>query len=613
MRKDNIIYRGLRKIYHISPFYKGKKEETYHGLNKEEFLDLLLSYDVISFDIFDTLLTRILYQPDDLFHVMEKKLNDCDFFKKRKEAERYANETLKKDVNLEEIYACYQKLYQTDPKEIKKMEEDLELSFCIPRYDMLDIINTLIKQKKTVIFTSDMYLTKDIIEKMLAKCGYKKYDKLYLSNDINKRKDRKDMWPYLLEEYKNKTIIHVGDNENSDYLYPREFGIDSIKIESSRELFSHLAMSKHIQEFLQKENISNSLYLGLLINKTMFNSPFSNLKINTLSSFGYSFHAPILERYLNFIENESKENSTLLFLAREGYYLQKLYQEHCKIKKIEEKENLYFLASRKAVTTANIEKKEDILSLLENEFNGTVKDFYKQVLEVDYEEKNEKLHLPEEKEKVLKHLDQYQDKILKTVSQEKENYLHYIENTVKNYQKKNLTIIDLGYSGTIQYQLTKLLRKEIKGLYVTNSKNVKRYSKKSELSFLFDIKDCSEYEKIYHYSLILEFFLSAPFGQLLKFEKKGKKVIPVYNEEVLDEKKKKSLDVIYQSVIEYFKDIKKIEEIYPFQPDKELLCRVYVCLVEENLLTREVKDQFDFVDAFCSSGVRNVFKIISRY
>ena len=121
------------------------------------------------------------------------------------------------------------------------------------------------------------------------------------------------------------------------------------------------------------------------------------------------------------------------------------------------------------------------------------------------------------------------------------------------------------------------------------------------------------FEKIYHYSLILEYFLTAPYGQLQRFIETKKGVKPEYNEETLDETKKASLKDIYDSIIEYFKDINRLEKYLQYYPSKRLLCRIYVAMVESGIISTNVKDKFDFTDAYCSDSVRNVFKIISRY
>lgn len=606
----SIFKRALRKIKKI---LKNKKDNSF---TKEKFIKKIKKYDIISFDIFDTLVTRTIYSPDDIFLIIGGNINDLEFIKKRKEAEVKANIKLDHDVNLDEIYEEYKNIYKIDKKEVEKiknLEISLELDFITARCDMLDVLKELKKLNKKVILTSDMYLCKETIIKMLEKCGYTSdlYSEFYLSNDIDKRKDRKDMWPYLKEEYKNLKIVHIGDNILSDYNYPKEYSIDSIKIKSGKELFSESLIYENLKYFVDNKTLSDSIYLGLLINKKVFNSPFSNLKINTLNDFAYSFHAPIL---YEFIENVSniKENS-ILFLAREGYYFQKLYKEYIKLNNIKEKENYYFLASRKATSTSALESDEDIYNLTNQEFVGTIKDYFHQVLEIDFKEKNFDINLPNDHLIVNEYIKKYIKQIKQNIKNEKENYLSYINSTIKDFDKKDIAIVDLGYSGTIQYNLSKLTNKEFIGYYLTNSENVKKYSEKSKLNFLYDIKDSIEYKKIYHYSLILEYFLSAPFGQLQKFTKKGKNVVPVYNDEKLDDNKKASLDAIYNSVLEYMDDIKNISKYIEYKPNKDMIVRMYVLLVESGIISLNVKNKFDFIDSFSASGVRNVFKIISRY
>lgn len=607
--KNSFIYRGLRKLYHI--FLNFKKNE----LTKEKLIRKVKKYDIISFDIFDTLITRTIYLPDDLFNIIGVKIKDKEFAEKRKIAERCANTNLGKDVNLDEIYTEYQKINNITKKEadkIKNLEISLELSLIISRVDMIDVLKKLKKLNKKVILTSDMYLKKETIIKMLDKCNYNGlYEELYLSNDINKRKDRKDIWPYLKELYKNKKIVHIGDNEKSDYIYPKEFKIDTIKIKSSKELLSESLIFENLKYFIDNRNVSDSIYLGLIMNKKIFNSPFSNLKINSLEDFGYVFHAPILYEFIKSID--SIKEDCMLFLAREGYYLQKLYKEYIKLYNKKEKENYYFLASRKATSTALLKSDEDIYRLTDKEFIGTIKDFFKQILDVEYKENNFDITLPNDKEKVNKVIKKYIKQIKENVKEEKENYLTYIKSTIKDFNIKNIAIIDLGYSGTIQYNLSKLTEREYVGYYLTNTENVKHYTNKSKLNFLYDIKVNNEYKKIYYYSLILEYFLSAPYGQLQKFQKNKKGVIPIYNNEILDDLKKQSLDNIYNSILEYMNDIYSISEYILYKLNKDLMCRLYILFIESGIISKKVKDKFDFIDSFNASGVRNVFKIISRY
>ena len=620
--KQGMIYRTLRKGYHVCvPKSVQEKIELERRIrrgelpfSKDEFIAYLSTYDVISFDIFDTLITRLIYRPDDVFRIMAKKLDDSQFLEKRKQAEQVANEKLKKDVNLDEIYHQFRflnKLTEKQVQAIQKLETDLEVELCVPRKDMLDVINELNRQGKHVIFTSDMYLKESTIVKMLEKCGYRNYNKLYLSNSINKRKDRKDMWPFLKKQYVRKKIIHIGDNLNSDFVFPNQFHIRAIKISSSRELFEQSSLYLKSKSFIH--DLSDSLLLGLLVNKTIFNSPFQT-NISSLEDFAYVFHAPVLNEYLHFIcEHTNNKKDKILFLAREGYYLQKLYEDYTKINLIKPCSNVYFLTSRKASSTANIHQEKDVYSLLDNEFTGTIRQFFENILEVEYKEDDFSILLPQDKDKVKKEVKRYMPQILKVTQSWKEAYLKYVENIISDYKSANLVIADLGYSGTIQYQLTKLLNREFVGYYVTNSNHVKRYHKNSQLNFLFDIKENDRYQKFYAYSLILEFFLSAPYGQLQHFSLKNSKPIPVYNEESFSEVKKKNVEHMYRIIVHYMKDYAKLNKIYPMHINKDLICCFYTSIVEDYYVAQKVKDCFEFTDSFAAAKTRNVFQIISRY
>lgn len=76
---------------------------------------------------------------------------------------------------------------------------------------------------KKVIFTSDMYLPKDVIQKILDKNGYVQNDKLYLSSEIKLTKARGALYKYVLDDMKlaEKELLHIGDNFQSDVESPK--------------------------------------------------------------------------------------------------------------------------------------------------------------------------------------------------------------------------------------------------------------------------------------------------------------------------------------------------------------------------------------------------------
>lgn len=618
-----IIYKILRKIYYLLPIKEEVRKKIYEKKNRKKYVtaDIILKkiskYDIISFDIFDTLVTRIIYEPDDIFKLMGEKLKINSFIEKRKQAEQEARKNLQKDVNLNEIYDSYQKINKitdTERKNIQQLEENLEIKFIVPRVEMKNLVNELYNKNKKMIIVSDMYLTKNVIIKMLKKCGYNinMFDYIYISNDINKRKDTEEVWPYIKNIYKNKKIVHIGDNNNSDVILPKKHKINTVKINSSKELFINSNLYESLANYVNNRTVSDSILLGLIINKTIFNSPFTNYKINSVDKLGYCFYGTILNQFMKFIIDKTNNQDQLLFLAREGYYLQKIYQEYCNLYNVKPKENIYFLTSRKSTFTATIYNEEDIDNLINKEFNGTFETFMNQIFDIKVED-NTIIQLPRDVELVKAKVEQYKKSILDNCKKERLAYLSYIKQTVKKYDNKLLSVIDLGYSGTIQYNLTKLLDREIIGVYLTNSENVKKYSKDSTLLYCFDINKNDNYKYIYYYSLILEYFLSAPYGQLQKFEMVGKNAKPVFNNETIDSNKKNCLNEIYKGIKLYFKDIHDIEDVYKLNFNLDLIVDIYKNIVDKNVISNQVKDRFDFMDSFESSNVRNVFKIISKY
>lgn len=620
------IRKVVRKVYYLLPIPQSKREELYHkrnqkneyhGISMDDMYNTITKYDVISLDIFDTLITRMIYEPDDIFRLMGEKLKQTSFIEDRKKAEQEARLHLKKDVNLTEIYEAYQNLYHVTMEEarsIQKLEEELETKIMVPRKEMLQLIEKLAGQNKTLIIVSDMYLESKVILKILKHCGYDKdiFDNIYISNEINKRKDTKEIWPYIQKIYKGKKIIHIGDNDLSDVQYPREFNIDTIKIMSSKELLSKSAIYDALVPYINERKISDSIFMGMLFHKRIFNSPFSNLKINTIEEFGYSFHGPILTEFLKFIFENTAESDALLFLAREGYYLQMLYKDYAGIYNSNSKDNVYFLASRKATYTATIYEEEDIYKMIDKEFTGTFKKFMHQIFDIECEDETE-IKLPKDLDLVKTKIKLYSKEILKNSREERKAYLSYCKDTIPEYDKKNLAIIDLGYSGTIQYNLTRLLEKEFTGVYLTNSSTVKKFSKQSKLLFCFDIEKNQNYKNIFYYSLLLEFLLSAPYGQLQRFVFEGNVSKPVYNNESLDKDKKEAMKKIYQEVKTYMKDMYQLSKVYDIQVNQDLLVAIYTALIDSGIISRQVKNQFDFMDSFDASEMRNVFKIISKY
>ncbi len=205
-------------------------------------------YTVISFDIFDTLIYRMVDKPSDVFEIIQEKSDLKDFKRNRINAEVLARKEKSKngmdEVSLDEIYEMYEKTYAfdftTSHKElsmVKELEIATELEITYPNFNALKVYNRIISLRdakygklERVIIVSDMYLPESGIAKILEKAGFNGYDNLFLSCDYNATKKCGNLFGIVLDEIDKSadSVLHIGDNVFSDYIKAKKYGLKSI-------------------------------------------------------------------------------------------------------------------------------------------------------------------------------------------------------------------------------------------------------------------------------------------------------------------------------------------------------------------------------------------------
>lgn len=201
----------------------------------EDLKKRIAEAEVVSFDIFDTLIHRPFLRPIDLFSQLEHSMNMPGFAKARIEAEKEARSKCPDgETSLSEIYAQLDKKYS----HFEKLEENLEVKSCIRNEEIGKLYDYARNIGKTIIIVSDMYLPKRVIEKILKSCGYTHYNKLFLSNDIGFQKIN-TLFPFVLKEMNCQahTVFHIGDNHIGDVEIPDSFGISTHHFVPSHERF----------------------------------------------------------------------------------------------------------------------------------------------------------------------------------------------------------------------------------------------------------------------------------------------------------------------------------------------------------------------------------------
>lgn len=190
-------------------------------------------YNLISFDIFDTLIVRSVNNPKDVFYyagsqVLLKQSEALLFQKRRIEAETVARQKSKTgEVNLKNIYSELYKYYGIKAGILKESEERLELQVCKPRNKWVSLFNAYVREGKKVILISDMYLPSSHIKKILSSCGIIGFAGLYISNEYGCDKVSGNLYKIVQERELcfDGLHLHYGDSFRADYLGARKANV----------------------------------------------------------------------------------------------------------------------------------------------------------------------------------------------------------------------------------------------------------------------------------------------------------------------------------------------------------------------------------------------------
>jgi predicted HAD superfamily hydrolase len=202
---------------------------------------------LVSFDIFDTLITRSWFQPTDLFIEAGRRLVEHGFV--AGSAENWAEERITveaqlraapvEEVTLDEIYEALGLRMGWDHHQLTRAR-DLELACEFeavrPISSNVDYYNNLRATGTDVILISDTYFDKASIMTMLRACGIDIEPKrVYISSELHASKRTGRLFEHVTQHLRARgTIAHIGDNCHSDVRAAAAAGVSPIYFASSR-------------------------------------------------------------------------------------------------------------------------------------------------------------------------------------------------------------------------------------------------------------------------------------------------------------------------------------------------------------------------------------------
>lgn len=569
--------RGRDLLINTSVSYEFK---SLNGNTKQRLLDMTSNADVVSFDLFDTLITRKVYAYTDVFELVDLRLREkgiCipDFAKLR----LYAEKELSKDnaPRLEDIYKFVLKSIGGSfitASELAVMEWEIDLSVMRARDAVCNIFRRFTSEGKQIVITTDTYYSDAQIGRILKCFNITGANRILVSSEHGTSKTQR-LYETLTREYPLKKILHIGDDELADMEKAAQYGIETYRVYSGMDLFSALG-GLGIEDDLN--TLSDRVKAGMFI-ADMFNTPFwfedeeRKLAVDSAFRIGYLFCAPMITDFLLWMKKKAETEGymQMLFCARDGYLPERLFKE------ISSYTNpIYFLSSRTAVIRAGMENERDIKYVDSMKYFGTPEGFLKARFGIIVDDINS---INREKE------------ILRKAGIQREYYKKYIEKL--DIQDLPIAMFDFVAKGTTQMYLQKLFSNPLKGFYFLQLESEFMADKGLDIESFY-----SEQEKddsaIFDNYYILETILTSPYPQLEEFDANGN---PVFAEETRTDQDIRCFEQAQRGITAYFEEYLAIlpdaARIENKKLDEKLLSLINKIMIKaEDFLALTVEDPF---------------------
>lgn len=320
----NIGQTEVKKVNQRKPYLYGSESQLSAREPVQHFAKKLLKHDVISFDIFDTLILRPLAVPADMFYMLELEHSYLNFANIRRESEQEARKIKYEASGTYEItiYDIYQIVCEKTGLDIEyciNLELEMEIFLCFGNPYMKQVFEILRNNNKRIIAVSDMYWPKDKLKFILDKCGFSELENIYVSCDYDASKRHMGLYQIVdrdLRKVGNETIIHVGDNYISDIEKGKEFGWDTV-------YYRNVNVVGKEYRTINMSRLTLSAYRGI-VNAHLHNG--SN-NFTPYYEYGFTYGGVLMVGFCSWIHKYCLEHNIdkILFVSRDGDIIQKTY------------------------------------------------------------------------------------------------------------------------------------------------------------------------------------------------------------------------------------------------------------------------------------------------
>ena len=296
------------------------ESERGFSISCDELVDRLLQADVVSFDVFDTLLLRPFQEPTDLFFELAHRLRYPGLKQLRVEAEAQARRKkgVGAEVTLEEIWVELERVSGIPAAEGMAAEWQVELDCCRANPYFLPVVRRLKELGTEMVLCSDMYLDSGKLLQLLSRCGFDGFRHCFVSCEYGVSKSAGPLFVRVKETCgMQRRYIHVGDNPISDVKMARSNGFEAIH-------YPNVNSTGRKQRCTDLSPMTASAYAGI-VNGHIYNG---SVRYSSDYELGFIYGGLFVTGFCQFIHDYARREQLdrLLFLARDGEILEKAYR-----------------------------------------------------------------------------------------------------------------------------------------------------------------------------------------------------------------------------------------------------------------------------------------------
>jgi len=204
---------------------------------------------LLSLDVFDTLLLRTCERPEDVFLEVGRRaaargwlaagIGPHEFASLREASQHHNYGTLGREPQLEDIYGRLPDWIGSRGS-LQRLEEEIETEFCILNPSVASLVASCRDRDIRVVLLSDMYLGERRVRALLEQAGFDTRvwtDRVFVSVDAGGYKMTGALYEQLAAAYPDmprSAMLHIGDNVQSDVRAARAAGLHGVHYDMVR-------------------------------------------------------------------------------------------------------------------------------------------------------------------------------------------------------------------------------------------------------------------------------------------------------------------------------------------------------------------------------------------